>query len=139
MSSARLVPKPLFHAQNMHMEANPSISKALLEEYIGIPINFELILPRSVLSKMFSCCGQVFAETISVTKTSIKFKELKGDMRERVATDRQLEYLKQKIVSSLFEYHIMQTCPCDVDPITPHYYIVKLGFTGVYIIFLFLL
>ena len=34
---------------------------------------------------------------------------------------------------------IMQTCPCDVDPLTPHFYIVKLGFTGVYIIFLFLL
>ena len=28
----------------------------------------------------------------------------------------------------------MQTCPCNVDPITPHFYIVKLRFTGVYII-----
>ena len=27
----------------------------------------------------------------------------------------------------------MQTCPCDVDPLTPHFYIVKLGFTGVFI------
>ena len=27
---------------------------------------------------------------------------------------------------------IMQTCPCDVDPLTPNFYIVKLGFTGVY-------
>ena len=34
---------------------------------------------------------------------------------------------------------IMQTCPCNVYPLTPHFYIVKLGFTGVYIIFLFLL
>ena len=33
----------------------------------------------------------------------------------------------------------MLTCPCNVDPLTPHFYIVKLGFTGVYIIFLFLL
>ena len=30
----------------------------------------------------------------------------------------------------------MQTCPCNVDPVTPHLYIVKLGFTGVYIFFL---
>ena len=30
---------------------------------------------------------------------------------------------------------IMQTCPCNEDPLTPHFYIVKLGFTGVYIIF----
>ena len=35
--------------------------------------------------------------------------------------------------------HIRITCPCNVDPLTPHFYIVKLGFTGVNIIFLFLL
>ena len=34
---------------------------------------------------------------------------------------------------------IRKTCPCDLYPLTPHFYIVKLGFTGVYIIFLFLL
>ena len=33
-------------------------------------------------------------------------------------------------------YGIMNTCPCDVDPLTPHFYIVKLGFTGVFIFFL---
>ena len=31
------------------------------------------------------------------------------------------------------------TCPCVLNPLTPHFYIVKLGFTGVPIIFLFLL
>ena len=31
---------------------------------------------------------------------------------------------------------IMQTCPCNEDPLTPHFYIVKLGCTGVYILFL---
>ena len=30
-------------------------------------------------------------------------------------------------------------CPCDSYPLTPHIYIVKLGFTGVYIIFSFFL
>ena len=30
---------------------------------------------------------------------------------------------------------IRKTCPCDLYPLTPHIYIVKLGFTGVYIIF----
>ena len=33
----------------------------------------------------------------------------------------------------------MLTWPCDVDPLIPHFYKVKLGFTGVYIIFFFLL
>ena len=31
------------------------------------------------------------------------------------------------------------TCPCVLYPRTPHFYIVLLGFTGVYIFFLFLL
>ena len=34
---------------------------------------------------------------------------------------------------------IMKTCPCNEHPLTPHFYIGKLGFTGVYIFFLFLL
>ena len=34
---------------------------------------------------------------------------------------------------------IMKTCPCNVYPIEPHFYIVKLGFAGVYLFFLFLL
>ena len=34
---------------------------------------------------------------------------------------------------------IMITSPCNVYPLTPHFYVVKLGFTEVYIIFLILL
>ena len=35
--------------------------------------------------------------------------------------------------------YITITCLYNFDPLKPHFYIVKLGFTGVYIIFLFLL
>ena len=38
-----------------------------------------------------------------------------------------------------FTLTIMQTSPCNEYPLTPHFYIVKLGFTGVYIFFLLLL
>ena len=38
-----------------------------------------------------------------------------------------------------FGVRIMLTSPCNVYPLTSHFYIVKLGFSGVYIIFLFLL
>ena len=31
---------------------------------------------------------------------------------------------------------ITKTGPCNEDPLAPHFYIVKIGFTGVYIIFL---
>ena len=32
-------------------------------------------------------------------------------------------------------FGIAKTCLYNVDPLKPHFYIVKLGFTGVYIIF----
>ena len=35
--------------------------------------------------------------------------------------------------------HIRITCPCNEQPLTPHFYIEKVGFTRVYIFFLFLL
>ena len=34
---------------------------------------------------------------------------------------------------------IRKTCPCNVYPLKPHFYIVKMGNTGVYLFFLFLL
>ena len=34
-----------------------------------------------------------------------------------------------------YKVSIMITCPCNVYPLTPHFCVVKLGFTGVYIIF----
>ena len=46
---------------------------------------------------------------------------------------------KLEEVILVYHYDIMQTCPCDLYPLTSHFYIVKLGFTGVNINFLFLL
>ena len=40
------------------------------------------------------------------------------------------------LVSTISYSHIMKTCLYNVDPLKPHFYKVKLGFTGVYIIFL---
>ena len=39
----------------------------------------------------------------------------------------------------MFCFIIKKTCLYNFDQFKPHFYIVKLGFTGVYIIFLFLL
>ena len=36
-------------------------------------------------------------------------------------------------------YIIMKTCPCKVYPLKPHFYMVKLGYAGVCLFFLFLL
>ena len=34
---------------------------------------------------------------------------------------------------------ITKTCPCNVYPLEPHFYIAQLGYAGVYLFFLFLL
>ena len=46
---------------------------------------------------------------------------------------------KRKSVWNFRPPNIRITGPCDLYPLAPHFYIVKLGFAGVYIIFLFLL
>ena len=38
--------------------------------------------------------------------------------------------------TSSMNHYITKTCLYNLDPLKPHFYIVKLGFTGVYIIFL---
>ena len=38
-------------------------------------------------------------------------------------------------ISDLFVI-ITKTCLCEIGPLKPHFYVVKLGFTGIYIIFL---
>ena len=46
----------------------------------------------------------------------------------------------QLICAFVFIYpNIRITCPCNEHPLTPHFYIEKVGFTRVYIFFLFLL
>ena len=40
------------------------------------------------------------------------------------------------IFRRVMEYIITKTCLYNFDPLKPHFYKVKLGFTGVYIIFL---
>ena len=42
-------------------------------------------------------------------------------------------------IPCLVEYPIRKTCPCNVYPLEPHFYIAKLGYAGVYLFFLFLL
>ena len=38
----------------------------------------------------------------------------------------------------IYIYTITKTCPCNVYPLEPHFYIAKLGYAEVYIFFLFL-
>ena len=72
---------------------------------------------------------------------------------ERRSTDCKHRFIGQQSSSTIFPRHgkkksrfekktkenilnITKTCLYNFDPLKPHFYIVKLGFTGVYIIFL---
>ena len=46
---------------------------------------------------------------------------------------------KQEAASLVFKTSITKTCLYNFDPLKPHFYIVKLGFTGYTLFFLFLL
>ena len=41
--------------------------------------------------------------------------------------------------TNLIIHSIRKTCPCNVYPLIPHFCIVKLGYAGVYLFFLYLL
>ena len=47
-----------------------------------------------------------------------------------------LAHPRSLIMAFYVRHYITKTCLYNVDPLKPHFYIVKLGFTGVYIIFL---
>ena len=62
--------------------------------------------------------------TLSLNKTKTEMERKK------------IDYQFINTLLLLLALFIMITSPCKVYPLTPHFYIVKLGFTGVYIIFL---
>ena len=81
-----------------------------------------------------------FKEALYVDIVSLTLNE-KGEGHEQVLKQGQ-GYQKEGPhiqVIKVFQVLIMKTSPCNEHPLTPHFYKVKLGFTGVYIIFLFLL
>ena len=48
-------------------------------------------------------------------------------------------YSHPQIYTLVTVLSITKTCPCNIYPLEPHFYIEKLGFKGVYLFFLFLL
>ena len=70
---------------------------------------------------------------------SEKYKNgvLKTDLQEGVGLGPMfLHSIRYLHIYLLFVFNIMKTYLYNFDPLKPHFYIVKLGFTGVFIIFL---
>ena len=59
-------------------------------------------------------------------------------MDSKTTLNQQRIQAKQAIGARVIEVllYITKTCLYNFDPLEPHFYVVKLGFTGVYIIFL---
>ena len=62
----------------------------------------------------------------------VVMKGIRKKMQGSLVSEKVIQFL-------LLLYSNTLKCPCNIDPLTPQVYIVKLGFTRVYIIFLFLL
>ena len=74
-----------------------------------------------------------YAVVWSCSERRIPFLRLAWNTREYSTA----EWWQSKMLSkSMNPNHIMLTSPCIVYPLTPHFYIVKLGLTGVYNFFL---
>ena len=54
-----------------------------------------------------------------------------GSLSDLAASEIEVTSIKPKLIT--------KTCPCNVYPLEPHFYIAKLGYARVYLFFLFLL
>ena len=79
--------------------------------------------------------SQILCKIVGFTKTNIELFLLR-----HITT---LTSIQARIIFfkgiSCFALFITKTSPCNEDALTPHFYIVKLGLTGLFTIFLFLL
>ena len=71
-----------------------------------------------ILDSYLTCKSTIFPVIISVITKTCLFK------------------YTENFTTKNWKFSITKTYLYKVDPLTPHFYIVKLGFTGVYIIFL---
>ena len=75
--------------------------------------------------------GHLLSIETAIVSNKIQIKQKYRDSSlNRVS----LVFLTNK--NRLFLSYITKTCLYSIDPLKPHFYIVKLGFTGVYLIFL---
>ena len=85
-----------------------------------------ILLPKCILTKRIH------------TNTSWMKEEDRGVQKSEVAVTSAFETMKKTEVIQSEKWkqsHITKTCLYNIGPLKPHFYIVKLGFTGVYIIF----
>ena len=92
-------------------------------------------------------CGSFHTEMFHWCVLHPHYQLLKQDRKNTwtAAAQNALDIVKEMTTSDnvlthkIRTYHIRKTCPCNVYPIEPRFYIAKLGYGGVYLFFLFLL
>ena len=110
-----------------------------MEERINNTLpNVDKLIDTTGIKEMQAGTGTVDDDCISMVLKDFYYLK-QGLKEEKEVASRFREKMGQlnRTVSQLMT--IMITCPCNVHPLTLHFYIVKQGFTGVFIFFLFLL
>ena len=103
---------------------------------------FSIYSIKSILSLQFPGPGDTVtidtAVLLDVTDVTVTQIHIIGE-GSLVVLDKKKEQDRVVTITAdgiLIKVNITKTCPCNEDPLTPHFYIVKLGCTGVYIFFL---
>ena len=96
-----------------------------------------VIMVRHKVKTCICCAFEKYARAATKKTTSMTCAKNQIDLVSIAPFADRVKKAWPPAMRSLVVAHIMKTSPCNEDPLTPHIYIVKLGFTGVYIIFLF--
>ena len=104
-------------------------------------MNHDFLKQSTCDDRIWAITCELYLLTCRITETQINL-HIRAVWTELRCLHKELYILWiQKCAPIRFRsgYIITKTCLYNVDPLKPHFYIVKLGFTGVYITFLFLL
>ena len=120
-----------FHKRSQHLSL---CGVATIKVTLNVPFSYDFLSNK--VYEEFTCF--FFCKTATTTKTHTQHNT-------KTQTHKTMFYRPRTVKGKgscfflLFFFYIMITYPCNVYPLTPNFYIVKLGFTGVYNVFLFLL
>ena len=87
---------------------------------------------------LFQNCGIIHLD-LNLLVDARKDDNLKGWRKLSELETYVAKSCKNMMVCHMILESIMKTCQCKVYPLKPYFYIVKLGYAGVYLFFLFLL
>ena len=83
------------------------------------------------------CTGRLLSDLVGNSED--RFSRVAAQIIRKHKSGRRKLHAFENVCHNVFAGYIRKTCPSNIYPLKPHFYIVKLGFAGVYLFFTFLL